>query len=162
MKTVEETRNRLVLEDKPWILGGLLIVGILFFLALALGLRSASVWLTLGFGLAAVLISCLFVVFVQRVVVIFDRYAGTVVIRRRSLNGETEQSLPLVIVTGADVETSRSISSAGSGGRSTSITHRPVLVTRSGPVPLTQIYSSGQGAERIAAVINRWLASAPH
>lgn len=157
MKVIEETPTRLVIESRPWLLGGILILAILLCLALGMGLWSASPWLTLGFGLAALLLAGCFVAFVQRVLVIFDRNAEGLVIRTRSLMGQGEQTLALGDVTAAEVETSRSTSTNSNGGQTTSITHRPVLVTRTGPLPLTQVFSSGSGAEEIARTVNRWL-----
>lgn len=159
MKLIQETPSRLMLEARPWVLGSALIIGIVAFLALALALWSVTAWLTLGLGLAAILLAVCFVVFVQRVIVIFDRPAAAVVIRTRSLMGQEEQTLALSDVTGAGVETSRSTSTSTDGRRSTSVTHRTVLATRSGPLPLTSIYTSGSGAETIAQAINRWLAA---
>lgn len=158
MQVITETPDQMVLEDRPWLLGSLLALGILVFLGLALGLFSTSAWLSLGFGLAAALIGVCFVVFVRRVRVIFDRNAGALVIRTRSLLGETEKTLALSGITGATVETSRSHSTDNDGRSSTSVTHRPVLATRTGPVPLAQVYSAGSGAEVIVAAITRWLA----
>lgn len=157
MQVIEETPASLVLEDKPWVLGSILIVGILVFLALALGLRGESGWLSLGFGLGTLLLAVCFVVFVQRVIVIFDRAAGAMVIRTRSLTGQSERTLPLSDVTQAEVETSRSTSTSNDGRRTTSITHRTVLTTVSGPLPLTNSYSSGNSAAISAGAINRWL-----
>ncbi len=159
MKLIEETPARLVVEDRPWIIGTALTLGILLCLALAMGLYRESGWLTLGFGLASLLLAVLFVVFVRRVIVIFDRDAQALVIRTRSLTGDSETTLALADVTGAEVETSRSTSTSNDGSRSVSVTHRPVLTTRTGPVPLTQVYSSGSGAETIAAAVNRWLSA---
>ena len=159
MKLIEETPARLVVEDRPWIIGTALTLGILLCLALAMGLFRESGWLTLGFGLASLLLVVLFVVFVRRVIVIFDRDAQALVIRTRSLTGDSETTLALADVTGAEVETSRSTSTSNDGSRSVSVTHRPVLTTRTGPIPLTQVYSSGSGAETIAAAVNRWLST---
>lgn len=158
MKVIEDTPGRLVLEDRPWLLGSVLIIGILIFLALAMGTYDVSIWLGIGFGLASLLLAVCFVAFVRRVLVLFDRSAGALVIRTRSLMGQGEKTLALSDVTGAEVETSRSTSTNNDGGTSISITHRPVLATRSGPVPLTQVFSSGNGAEEIASAINAWLA----
>lgn len=158
MKVIEDTPDRLVLEDRPWLLGSVLIIGILIFLALAMGTYDVTIWLGIGFGLAALLLAVCFVAFVRRVLVLFDRSAGALVIRTRSLMGQGEKTLPLSDVTGAEVETSRSTSTNNDGGTSISTTHRPVLATRSGAVPLTQVFSSGNGAERIAFAINAWLA----
>jgi hypothetical protein len=157
MQVTHETPDRLVLEQRPWVLGAVLIICILALLALAMLLYATTAWLTLGFGLAALLLAVCFVVFVQRVIVIFDRAAGALVIRKRSLMGQEERTLALPDVTRAEVETSRSTSTSNDGSRSVSVTHRTVLVTGSGPLPLTDSSSSGSSAEINAAAINRWL-----
>ena len=115
--------------------------------------------LTLGFGLAALLLAVCLVLFVQRVIVIFDRAAGAMVIRTRSLMGEDEKTLPLTDILRAEVETSRGTSTSNDGNLSVSVTHRTVLVTGAGPLPLTQSSSAGASAEVNAAAINRWLAA---
>jgi len=157
MQVTHETPDRLVLEQRPWVLGAVLIVCIVILLALAMVLWSATAWLTLGFGLAALLLAVCFVVFVQRVIVIFDRPTGALVIRTHSLTGEDEKTLALADVARAEVETSRSTSTSNDGSRSVSVTHRTVLVTGSGPLPLTSSSSSGSSAEINATAINRWL-----
>lgn len=159
MQVIQETPARLVLEQRPWVLGAVLIVFIVILLALAMVLWSATAWLTLGFGLAALLLAVCFVLFVQRVIVIFDRAAGAMVIRTRSLMGEGEKTLRLTDILRAEVETSRSTSTSNDGSRSVSVTHRTVLVTSAGPLPLTESSSSGLSAEVNAAAINRWLAA---
>ena len=71
--------------------------------------------------------------------------------------GQGERTIALSDIIAAEVETSRSTSTSNTGSRTSSITHRAVLATRSGPIPLTDIFSSGSGAEIDAAAINRWL-----
>lgn len=157
MQVIKDTPARLVLEERPWVLGSVLIIGILVLLALALALSGETLWLTVGFGLAAALLAVCFAVFVKRVIVIFDRDAEALVIRSRSLMGQGERTIALSDIIAAEVETSRSTSTSSNGSRTSSITHRAVLATRSGPIPLTDIFSSGSGAEIDAAAINRWL-----
>lgn len=158
MRIAETTPDRLTLESRPWVLGSALIVAILIFLGVALATFAAEPWLGLGMALGAALIAVMFVVFVRRVIVIFDRPAGGVVIRTATLLGQTERSLRLADVAGAGVETSVSRSTSSSSSRGTvSRTHRPVLQTTTGDVPLTIIYSSGNGAAQMAEAINSWL-----
>jgi hypothetical protein len=157
MRIVEATQDRLTLDERPWVLGGILIAVILFMLFLALATFADAPWLGLGMALGAGLFGLCFVIFVRRVIVIFDRPAGAVVIRSASLLGQTETTLPLAGIRGAGVETRVSSSSSSSGGRSQ--THRTVLQFHDGaePHPLTQIHSGGQGADRAAQAINIWL-----
>jgi hypothetical protein len=160
MKIIEDTPDRLTLEDRPWILGVILAVVILIFVLIALLTVAENIWLGLGMGLGALMFGLAFVAFVRRVIVIFDRGAGAVVIRSVSLLGQKEQTLALPDLRGAIVETIVSHSTRSSGGgrkRSTSQTHRPSLQTAQGVVPLTEIYSGGAGAAAAVAAINEWL-----
>jgi hypothetical protein len=156
MRIAEDRPDRLTLEARPWILGSVLAAVIVIMLAVGLFNLRDDPWLAFAMLLAAGLIGICFVVFVRRVIVIFDRGAGAVVIRTRSVLGQTERTLPLPDVRQVTVETS--VTRSRSNGRSSvSRTHRPVLQTLAGPVPLTEVYSGGNGAERIAEAANRWL-----
>ncbi len=157
MRVTGETTERLTIESRPWILGSVLILCVLIPAGLGLALIGQSLWAGLGLLGAAALMGVMFVVFVRRVIVIFDRPAGSVVIRTATLMGQSEQTLALSDILGAEVETSRSTSRDSDGRHTTSTTHKPVLRTTSGPVPLTLISSSGNGAALVAAAVNRWL-----
>ena len=161
MRTVTNTPSQLVLEDRPWLLGSILAIVILFFALLALATGAENLWLGLGMGLAAALFGVAFVAVARRVIVIFDRGAGAVVVRTASLLGQTEQTHRLSDITGASVETVVNRSTPTNSGRlaSTSETHRVVLQVNSQAVPLTQVFSAGQSAASCAAAINHWLAA---
>lgn len=164
MRILESSPRRLILEDRPWALGIILTLAILLPLLLALATWRESPWLAFAMGLVASLFGIAFVAFVRRVIVIFDRDAGAVVIRTASLTGQTESTHALPGISHAGVETSinRSTSSSGSSsGVSTSRTHRTVLNVAGKVVPLTEVHSAGDGAERMAAAINTWLAKDP-
>lgn len=158
MKIRDVTPERLTIESRPWLLGVVLIVVIVMLAGIALFMLSENAWVSLGLGGAAALIAVMFVIFVRRVLVILDRTAGVVVIRTATLLGQREQSLPLADVRQAGIESFRSTSPSGGRSRTRS-THRPVLETANGPVPLTLISTSGGGAEQVAMAINRWLAA---
>ena len=158
MNIREISPRRLTLEDRPWVLGIILAVVILFLLFLALATSGQSLWLTFAMLLMAALFGAAFVAFVRRVIVIFDRDTGAVVIRTKSVLGQSETTHPLAEISHASVETTISRSTSSNGRRSTtSQTHRTVLHIGAEVVPLTQVYSSGDGAERMAAAINDWL-----
>ena len=161
MRIVETTPDRLTLDSRPWALGIALILAILIFLGIALFTVATEPWLALGMALGAALIGGMFVIFVRRVRVILDRPADAVAIRTATLLGQTERTLRLSDITAAGVETTVSRSTSSSS-RVTSVTHthRPILKTATGDVPLTLIYSSGDGASRLAEAINRWLGRA--
>lgn len=162
MRIVDTTPARLTLEARPWVLGTFLILVILLMLLISLITFAVNAWLGAGMLMGAALFGVMFVAFVRRVIVIFDRAAGAVVIRTASLMGQTETTLPLTAIRQARVDTSINRTSRTSGGRSsTSRTYRTVLVTGDGEVPLTQIFSGGDGAARNAAEINAWLGVAP-
>lgn len=160
MKILQHDPDRLTLEERPWILGVILIVVILIFLLFAVATIGDNVWLGLGMVLGAAMFGMAFAVFVVRVIVIFDRSAAAVVIRSAGLFGQKEKTLPFADLRSAVVETSISHSTGSSSGgrrRGTTMTHRPSLQTAQGVVPLTEVYSGGKGAERAVAAINEWL-----
>lgn len=162
MKIRQHDPDRLTLEERPWILGVILIAVILIFLLVAVFSIGDNVWLGLGMVLGAAMFGMAFAVFVVRVIVIFDRSAAAVVIRSAGLFGQKERTLSFADLRGAIVETSISHSSGSSSGgrrrrRTTTMTHRPSLQTAQGVVPLTEVYSGGTGAERAVAAINDWL-----
>ena len=158
MQIRETLPHCLTLEDRPWLLGIILAVVILFLLLLALATAGESLWLAFAMLLMAALFGAAFVAFVRRVIVILDRDAGAVVIRTKSVLGQSEATHPLAAISHASVETTVSRSTSSNGRRSTtSQTHRTVLHIGDKVVPLTEVYSSGDGAERIAGAINDWL-----
>lgn len=158
MKVLDQTPDRLLLEENPVGLGVVLAIAVFLPLALAVVLLVQGSWFGLIPLAVAAFLAVFLVLFVVRTRVLFDRPAGRVVIRVRRLTGGTAQVLPLADILAARVETSISRSSPTDGGTTTvSETHRTVLLTQLGEVPLTTAYSAGDGAERMARTINDWL-----
>lgn len=140
------------------VLGVILVVVIVFLAFLALVTVGESGWIALVLALMAALFTGAFVLFVRKVTAIFDREAGVVVIASKGVLGQTETSHSLPNLSRAGVETSISRSTSSNGGRATtSRTHRTVLHIGEETVPLTLVYSGGDGAERAANAINDWL-----
>jgi hypothetical protein len=154
MQIVEDTPDRLTMEDRPWVLGAGLAIAILLMVVIALQTVAENIWLGLGMTLVAALFGVAFVAFVRRVIVIFDRKAAAVVIRTKSLLGQTEATYALADVRGAGIDTSVNRSTSQGTG---STTHRTVLQMPAGDVPLTEVYSGGDNAARMAEAVNRWL-----
>lgn len=158
MRITETSPARLTLEDRPWLIGSILAIAILFFLLLAMAVWADAPWLGLAFLLGAALFGVAFVAFVRRVIVIFDRAAGAMLVRTASLLGQSEATYPLSDIQRAEVETTVNRStSSDSRQRLTSETHRTVLQVAGQAVPLTQVSSSGDGAALAAKAINDWL-----
>lgn len=158
MRVLDSSPTRLTLEDRPMLLGIILAVVIVFLLFLAIATLGESLWVAFAVILMAALFAGAFVIFVRRVNVVLDRDTDTVVILTSSLLGKTETTHALGQVSRASVETSISRSTSSGGRRgTTSRTHRTVLHIGAETVPLTQIYSGGDGAERAATAINTWL-----
>jgi hypothetical protein len=155
MKVTRDTPDLLVLDDVPWVLAAALMVPLLVFLAATLALLVAGEWTGAAGALAGTALWAMaLTVFVERLQLILDRGAGTVTLRRRTLWRYRQDIFALASLARADVDTRR----RSKGG----LTHRPVLVFDTGEDrgtwPVTEIYTSGQGADRTAAAINRWLA----
>jgi hypothetical protein len=160
MRVIEQSAERLVLEDNPVVLGVILALAILLPAGISLAmLASGSPGGLWALGIAAFL-GIPFVVFVRRTRVILDRSIGAAVIRTATLRGTTETSHPLAAIRAAGIETS--LSRTSTGGRST--THRPVLQFHGDamPLPLDEVYSSGGSAQRTADAINAWLIRERH
>lgn len=158
MRVLEISPQRLVLEDRPMVLGIILAVVIVLLAFLALVTARESGWIALALTLMAALFAGAFVLFVRKVTVIFDREVGVVVIASKSVMGQKESSRPLSDLARASVETSISRSTSSNGGRATtSRTHRTVLHFGDETVPLTLVFSGGDRADRAARAINDWL-----
>lgn len=160
MKVTTDTPDLLIVEDRPILLGLMLVLFIFVFVWIGLHLAFSgepfgplfALLFTLfggGAGVAA------FVVFVRRVQVVFDRPEGYVEIRRRNALGGGRVRHALAEIDRAILEKTRS---------SGSTTWRVALVIEAGQSvghhPLTFVYSNGSGHRRVADAINRWLAAA--
>jgi hypothetical protein len=161
MKATMDTPHRLVLDDKPWLLGGMLIVAILVCVGAAMSILAAGnpgglVLLGGGamFGLA-------FVVFVRHTHVVFDRHAGVLTRRETTLRGTTERHVSLDRVRFAGIETTYS---RRRKGRARTAMNRPVMHLRGDPeeiMPLNKVHVAGPAAREAADIINRWLGVPP-
>lgn len=157
MKVTTDTPDLLIVEDKPVILGLMLIVFILVFIGIGLWLMlsgeiSGLLFATIGGGLGF----AAFFAFVRRVQVVFQRPAGYVEFRRRNLFGASRKRYALTEIDRAETEESRS----AEGGS----TWRVVLVIGQGQNvghhPITLVYTNSSGHRRTAEAINRWLDAA--
>lgn len=158
MRIIEDTPERLTLEFRPWVLGSVLIAVILLMVGVGWANLPTDPALAVGMLVGVLIIGLVFVALVRRVLVIFDREAQAVVLRSRSLLRQSETTLPLSEIRQASVETHIRRSSRSRARRAAlNRTHRPVLETRTGRVPLTQIYSGGTGAAEIVTAVNAWL-----
>lgn len=156
MKVRHNTPDLLIVEARPWILGVLFAAGAVgFFGAGVVQLVALNI---AGLGLIAggAFMMLFFYIFVRRVQVVFHRPEGWVEIRQRTIRRYDRVRHDLAEVERAMVQTSNS----GDGGP----THRVALVIPEGQSkgrhPLTNYYTGGSGAERVAKVINGWLDSA--
>lgn len=154
MKVVHQTDALLVFEDRPWLIGILMIAMVLSFLAGGLALFAAG---KLFGGLMLVLVGCwvpllIAGLMVQRVRLTFDRATGTVTRTRRSVRGLDQTSHRLDRLWRARV----AVSSDSDG-----TTYRMELDLHDPPeiLPFTTYYTSGSRPERMAGAVNDWLAS---
>jgi len=167
VKITRITDDTLVLDEKPWFLGMVFIALILGFAAAALDffandeLRRGFVFL----GCAA-FVFWFFYRYVVHTQVIFERCQNLIRLRRTSIRGRTETTLPLDRVQGAVVETDRT---------SEQDRHRVALVLISPDQPrlalalsspdthrpLSETFTPGPEAKSLAETINTWLARRP-
>ena len=158
MKITRNTPEQLIIANTPWLLGIMLAVFILAFVAAGLAMVSQGVWAGLLFALLGGGIGLgVFAGLVRRVQVILDRPTDTITLRTRSLFGYREVQHSLSSLDRAVLETS--ISSKG-----TSL-YRPTLILASGmsagPHPVIKVYTNTSGPERAVKAINTWLTTTP-
>ena len=156
MKIRRNSPDLLIVEDRPWLIGILIILFILVFVGAGLFLVIDGEWLGLpfaliggGLGLGA------FWAFVRRVQVVFHRPEGWIEIRRANVFRRLKNRYDLDGVERAVVQTSRSDNSD---------VYRVALIIEAGGVtgtkPLTLAYSNIGDHRGIADTINAWLAEA--
>lgn len=160
MKIRRNTSDLLVAEQVPLLLALALFGFIMAFVTPGVLLVFAGEWLGLVFGtLGGGLGFAAMCVFVERLQVILDAASRTITIRRRTVLSHREITLPLTELIRATTESTRS------SGKTRRRLFRPTLVlddgTGNGEVvhPITEVFSSGTGAARLAAAINDWLSS---
>jgi len=152
MKVIHRTDTLLMIEDKPWLLGILMIVMALIFafggMAMLISgeLFGGLMMFLVGVGVP-VLIGA---VMVQRVRLTFDRTAGTLTRTRRSVLGLTRTTHAL-----DRLECARVGVSTDSDGS----TYRTELDLRDPDetVPFTTYYTSGGKPDEMARAVNDWL-----
>jgi hypothetical protein len=156
MKVLQDTPDRLVIEDRPVLLAGMLLGAILVTACLATGMLVEGSPAGLGVALVSAAFGLAFAVFVERVRVTFDRASGRITVTTASVRRRRTETLPLDIVRQAATQSRRSRSRPGARAATMS---RPVLhlAEQPEPRPLMQVYTAGSGAAEAVAAINRWL-----
>ena len=152
MKVIHRTEDLLMVEDRPWLIGIMMIVMALIFAVGGMALLASgevfggAMMLLIGVGVP-VLIGALMV---QRVRLTFDRPAGTVTRTRRSVLGLSQTVHRLDRLDRARVGVS--IDSDGTS-------YRMELDLRDPPemLPFTTYHTSGRRPEAMAQAINDWL-----
>ena len=155
MKIVRNTPEQLIVEERPWFVGVMMVLFVLIFTAIALFLVSEGQMFGLVFLVGSALGVLGFVVFVRRVQVVFNLAEGWAEIRRKSVLGQKTVRHDLAEIASAGVQETR-----GENGR----LYRVALHIPEGPSkgwhPLTLDHSSGRARKRAAQAINTWLESA--
>lgn len=165
MRIIRDTPEQLIVANRPWLIGSMLILFILVFVGagflVATG-EEENLWFGVLFGgLGGGLGAIAFCVFVRRVQIIFDQSDDKITIRRQSVFGYSSDTHALADLTHVEVEETTSIQD---GHRST--LYRATLVldksTSAGGgsetrIPIVAAYVGGPGAERLAQRINTWL-----
>lgn len=153
MKVIHRSDTLLMLEDRPWLIGILMIGMALIFLFGSMALMSAGE--TFGgvmMGLIGVGVPVLIgALMVQRVRLSFDRQAGQVTRTRRSVLGLSRETYPLDRLVEARVGASR-----GSDGTTYRMELRLADPTQT--VPFTSYHTSGRKPDQMAQAVNDWLA----
>jgi hypothetical protein len=152
MKVIHRTDTLLMIEDRPWFIGILMIVMALTFAFGAMALLSAGKILGgLAMGLLGTGVPLLIgALMVQRVRLAFDRQTGQMTRTCRTVRGLTQQSFALDRL--AEARVGVSFDSDGNTYRTELLLQGP-----SETVPFTSYYTSGRKPEQMAEAVNDWL-----
>jgi len=150
MKVMHDTYEVLILEDRPWVFGIMMIAVALIMAAasmhnLADGHRGPGI----ASGLFALAMILMFPLFIRRAMLTFDRVSGTITLTKRSTRKQTTQEFALSDLQGAEV-----LTSTNSDGDEF---HSVRLHVGEASVPFTDTASSGDDAAEMADTINAWL-----
>lgn len=176
MKITANSPDLLIIEEIPWFIA--IMLGLFTLLSAAIGLLVLSqtlvgglVFLIVGGGMGLAAIG----VFVERLQLILDARADTVLLRSRTIFRHREEVFPLSDLLGATGESTLSGRDTDDPSRARRRLYRPSLVLTDGREgggqvlhPITEIYDSGRGAATMVRAINDWLErhrgtqSAPH
>ncbi|NJS39995.1 MAG: hypothetical protein HC783_14365 [Rhodobacteraceae bacterium] len=152
MRSRVDTPDRLVITDRPIVLGVMLSALLLALIGFSLAAAASGTWVgaaILLFG--ALVIAGITAVFIRGIDLILDRPSGKAHLHNSTLLGKTWLNWPLSDVTGAVVQSTH-------GGEDSGMTYRPALQLSGGRTQeLTPIYTSGKGAARAVTAIERWL-----
>lgn len=154
MKVTTQTADLLVIDDIPWLIGLSLIAMILTFVGAGIAMLASGNWVGLVFAIAApAFIGLALVIFARRTQLVINGREGWLEIRERSFVGFNKVRHSLGEVERAVVEQSE--------GSDSSDSFRVTLIIPEGQSagrhPVTDVYTSGDGAERAARAINHWL-----
>lgn len=152
MKIIHRSDRQLVLEDRPWLIG-LLVIGMamagLFGSMAMVGSGQMLAGTVMGiFGVGGTLL--IGALLVKRVRLILDRGTGRITRISRSVGGLTQEEHALARLVEARI---------GTRTDAKGTTRRTELLL-SGPeqtLPFTDYYTSGGKPERMAQTINDWL-----
>lgn len=154
MKVIHRSDALLMIEDRPWLIGAMMILAALLFLFGGMALIGQG---QLIGGLAMILIGAgvpllMAALMVQRVRVTFDRTSGRLTRTVRSVRGLHQTVHALDRLTAARV-------GAKSDGDGTAYRLELVLDGPAEVLPFTICYSGGRRAERLCAEVSDWLGS---
>jgi hypothetical protein len=159
MKVTRNTPDQLIIENNPWLFGILLaLIAFVFTCMGLLILASGAIFPGIAFLVVGLLITSVGTfVFIRRVQVIFDRPNNLLEIRRKSVSGMDVVKHELSDFSHAVVQRNRMRSA---NGQPRQPAYRAVLVLdkgmSAGDHPVTQMYHTGSGADRMAEAINTW------
>lgn len=154
MIKIKKSPDRLILTNRPLVLGIGLAIGILIVAAIGLDALFSGRPAEAGkLALVLAVFALVFAVFVRQISVLFDRPSQTVTIRTTTVFGRKDVQHSLLGLPRAEKE-QRSV-----WGRNGTIPNwRPVLVFPGGEkLPLTTIFESGPNAQTAVTAINAWL-----
>ncbi|HIP24480.1 MAG TPA: hypothetical protein EYG79_12945 [Rhodobacteraceae bacterium] len=160
MKMSQNTPDLLIIDDRPWLLGGILIGFITIFTGIGVAMLFAGLLAGIVMFLIAGSVFAAFYFLVERTQLVLDARTGQLEIRKKSMRRMKRSAHALKDLRHTTVEARVSTGSTGAGSNIS----RLILVMREGHgetnTPLTSALTSGGAAEKISPIVNAWLAAA--
>ena len=165
MKIKTNTPDLLIAGETPWFMAIMLGFFVLVFAGIGIGVLFQGHWaglifLLVGGGLGVGAMS----VFIERLQLILDAQAGTMIMRSRTIFRYNQTIIPLDDVMRAGAETSLSGSNSQGSSKPRQTLSRLAFVVRDGAgtggtvvQPMTTVMSSGPAAGNITREVNVWL-----
>ena len=154
MKITDNSSDLLILDETPWLIG-LILAGVIVIATICVAILPFRGYPEGLIGLPFLIIgTILFKGFVRRDQAVFDRSAGTVTLRHRTLTSYASETIPLDTVEHAEVRVSQQ---TRTDGRGPTDVYCPAIRVQGELRPLSNLSTNSRRHHETVDVLNEWL-----